>query len=459
MTSKYENYVHNNCFSICFKEFSSVKDTLFNFMFDTRCPPQVKIFIGKYFFIKVYSLYRVPEDVKTKIINALKPLIANEKNIIIKGDYIKYLDDDALIQLCQHFFENRFQDKDTYFILQLLNDQTLIKIHQTLYSEEQMLEHFIHWIDNCKVFEQKSNLLDVLLRFFSNDPDVREIHEEMKWGPSGKKTSIYGNEQNAHDEEIQASCVEVAEKLITRYRIELEKIPPPTSATPTPDPADEAEAFITSFAKKSQYNIIKTVITRAKIDNTTFGSGFQIRDVLFALLDYIKSSKHKKTIMPILIEEMDAMKDLCSSGYIARFVNVLQGFDPEYSVKISFKKQLNAVLCSKLARDMEFASEHAVAGSFDPIYKNDYINFVIQVVNKHISTMIADYGHNDIVENLIPVVKELINYSGCDIRLENLKLVNYTVVESRHNFSEKKSDEISNLASDNETVLIIDNFS
>ena len=109
------------------------------------------------------------------------------------------------------------------------------------------------------------------------------------------------------------------------------------------------------------------------------------------------------------MEEMDSMKELCASGYIVRLINVLQGFDEEYAVSISFDKQLYAVISKALADSLEHASEKIIEGSIE--MNGDYLNHVCNVVKDNLPRLLDDYG-NDVSVHLIEVMESITMYKG-----------------------------------------------
>ena len=103
------------------------------------------------------------------------------------------------------------------------------------------------------------------------------------------------------------------------------------------------------------------------------------------------------------------MKELCASGYIVRLINVLQGFDEEYAVSISFDKQLYAVISKALADSLEHASEKIIEGSIE--MNDDYLSHVCNVVKNNLPRLLDDYG-NDVSVHLIEVMESITMYKG-----------------------------------------------
>lgn len=382
--------------TITFKEdLSRVLDMIH----DDLAPDDAKLILGEWLYRKIVVFYRPkkPEEV-TNVCDGLKGPITRARNIVLKGLYIHYNNLIALRTLTEYFFLNRFPE-DEYFILQMLNDVQLIQT--TPYNE--ILSHFIRWINSTQNYDQQCNLLDVLLRHFHNEPEVMAIYEHMR-GDSSKR-NIYTDLQNAHDEDITANTIKVVHKLMTWYKEN------PFDAEP-----EGEELFVEKSAidmaledlqKIGKPRLFEEILVRAKIDNTLF-DGFSIMQVFIALCRYITCSPHATELVKRLEEEFAEMNGLCSSGYINRFINTLQGFDDEYSVKIPFKKQLHAVLLARIQEMINDADENVILGTYDPEYRRDYLDFITMVVNINFESICEQYGREDTIENLSETVKLII---------------------------------------------------
>ena len=168
--------------------------------------------------------------------------------------------------------------------------------------------------------------------------------------------------------------------------------------------------------------VCKAVITRSCIDTTSFEGKdlegnlkrFTIAQVLFALLSYIqdKDSETARTLYEILLEEMEAMMELCSSGYIARFVNVLRGFDERFEANITFEKQLYAVLSKVISDEMQKAPETTMAGSFEPIHRPEYISYIKKTIEGVIPRLYSDYGAEDVEMHLAHTLSDITGLEG-----------------------------------------------
>lgn len=397
----YSQFYKDNCMSVNFRTFSSIVSQVYTYMDDPKCPVPVKLRFGEWLFKKVYMMYKPPSDKLDAACSSLSKAIEKCNKMVPKANYLQYHNIDALNFLALYFYLHRFEDHDTYFILQLLNDVQLVKnfVQSAVLDDEQLKSHFLSWISQCDVYEQKSNLLDVLLKYYPRDPEVRRIYKEMQKGDN-----IYTNEQNVHDEDLSVSVISAMEKLMEWDRKNPAEIPPNIS------PAEYWYGYLKSRFPSNRS--IECVIERAKIDTTTFGpSGSTIYMVLFALLNYIKKSPKSRDILEVLKDELVEGKELCSSRYISAFINSLQGFDDNFSITIPFSKQLSAILSIKLAADLNKASEEVQMGSYDPEYLEAYLKFVTETLNKYLPQISKDYGEDDVRDTIGTALKGLTGHS------------------------------------------------
>ena len=409
---RYKSFYKNNCRSLDARTFSGIKDRVLEFVCKDDCPPHVRIMFGDWLFNKIWMYYKVADDKKAGLCEHLESSIDECPDTVIKGEYLHWRDVDAINLIALYFYLNPFSDKDKYFVLQLQNDVQLVKnyVQDARITDAELRRHFIAWLKASSVLEQQSNILDVLLRYYSKDADVVQIYEKMRWGGGGKGC-LYQDEQNVHDKDIQRSTIDAAEKLLKWDAEDPLAIPPETTFR------NFVSGVLYRCYPNGKRNTVDCVVERMCIDTTTFGeSSFTISELFLALLNYIGRAKDSKALFEVLMEEFEGMKALCSSGYVARLINVLQGFDEEYRVTISFEKQLYAVLSKKLAEALNKASENVVLGTMEEEHKEEYLRFVQDVVNKEIPRLCADYGADDVKVTIIGVLVSISGHSRWDYK-------------------------------------------
>jgi hypothetical protein len=261
---------------------------------------------------------------------------------------------------------------------------------------------------------------------------VVELHEEMKFGSSQRK-DVYVDDQNVHDEEIWDSVLNSAENLMkwgADHKIEEE------------NPSAWAKGLLFHrFSDPKQRAIIECCLERCCIDTTTFGSGFTIADVFFTTLNYITLSPTSEDNYPIFMEEMDNMKELCSSGYVARCINALQGQDEsgKFEIKISFSKKLHSLISMRISNEMErYSNENVILGTYDPNFRHYFLDYILSIVNAYIPFLIKENCLQDVEENICSVLKK-ITESEWMFNKDN-ETVEYKLIKTEENDTENLKD-------------------
>jgi hypothetical protein len=97
---------------------------------------------------------------------------------------------------------------------------------------------------------------------------------------------------------------------------------------------------------------IPAVFQRIMVDPSKY-EGKRLSDILLMVWNRIQINPHKEVLEHILLEEMNAMDGTCSTGYLARLLTTLAGFDDVYDVKISVRDEIKACVVARLSRTLE----------------------------------------------------------------------------------------------------------
>jgi hypothetical protein len=371
--------------------------------------------------------FKMTDESKTETCSQLAPAIEKCKNVTVKGEYLGFHDVDAVTKLAVNFFLERFNDRDKFFVLQMLNDVQLVKniVQDPRISDERMKEHFVEWLKKSPVFEQQSNLLDVLMRYYPSDREVKDIYMRMRFGKKGKG-NLYEDEQNVHDVDIQQGVHQAVGRLLEWDEKAGPLQPPPN----TPFKAFATNLLQQFTRTQREKDCARLVVERMCIDHTSFPTTvgnlsrpYCISDVFLALMNYISRSKSREDMVGPLNEEIEAMSELCSSGYPTHLMNVLRGFDERFHFNISFEKQLYAVVSHSIQTRLDKAPENVVLGSFEEEHRAEYVRFVRDIVNELIETWNQDYGEQDVKVHLASTLQSVTGLEGW--RLSNNNRVYY----------------------------------
>lgn len=439
MINEYTRFYNTSCRQLLdTRDFKFIYSRIKQYMETEECPCEQKILFGEWIFSRIYTMYRLSlEDFNFFIHNLYQP-INDCSNLILKASYLNFINFDAVMELASYFYVHRFED--SYFIVQMLNDVKLLQsiIYWDRYSKEELKYHFINWFNKCENYDSKSNLLDVLLQHYPKDIDVVNIKEQMRFDSDSNTKDIYSDKQNVHDDKITEQVSEAASNLI-EWGVENVPIDFLEEQNITIDKWIHNILFLECkdiFKNRSEElkipeselnETIHKIYTRITIDYQIFyhkKNSYRIIDVFYYLIHYIEQSEHKCELYTILLEEFFMMKDLCSSGYVARLINVLQGFDDRFYIQLSFEKQLYAALSHKLSKHFTEVDTDVIYGITDPSYANDYCSFIKTHINTYINEFTQSYTINDIY-NILPIVlKMFVEYDFVTWKIE---IINHNI--------------------------------
>lgn len=421
---KYQDFVDQLDKGIDARTFGERIKTAKQHLADPECPPEVKVIIGNWFFRRISMNYKPDESARREIARPLLPAIRKVTSIPMKGLYLNYVDTKAMNLLAKQFWSKRFPEK--YFVLQLVNDQQLIKnyLNDSEINDEVLVDHFLRWAQRTDEHTQKSNLLDILLRYYAKDPRVIAYNQKLKYGDS-KVKNIYTDAQNVHDEEISDAALKACDALLDWAS----QNPIPTSEMDAVKgkPSDwiiarlprkifgDALGFKTiASGGESPGGYLEAILNRLAIDHSTFGEyAFSMTDVVMATIHYIRSmpAELQEGRWEMLRTEMQTAAELCASGYVTRFIMALQGCDPAFSVTISEAKRIEAIVTTKFGLKLQEAPENVIAGSYNAQHAVAYRDACVRYLNEIIRS-IEDVDVGTLNETVCKIAEEATGLKG-----------------------------------------------
>lgn len=232
--------------------------------------------------------------------------------------------------------------------------------------------------------ENRDELLKRIRRI-SNPMDPR-VEQPMNSRP---QVTIYSDSQNVHNSTLNKSVISVAKTLVKTYKEIIE--------------ADEKNVFENILNELVLlYPDKKKIITQGfqfisesvfKIDEIT------LPKLLIAIWLFIINSTNKKDLECRLLEELNEMKGKCTTGYIARLVNVIQGYtdDKNLQIRISDKDQCRAVVRSYLMKKLSECQDEKIIDTLTENADNpEYIRFIRKVVSERLIVWKQDYGEESL---------------------------------------------------------------
>lgn len=218
--------------------------------------------------------------------------------------------------------------------------------------------------------------------------------------PKVTKT-VYNDSQNVHNTKINQSVLKIAKKLVNQYS-DLLKL----------DNCNDMLQNIKNILLNkypSHSNDIMESIKYIQESTATFGVGITLQDTFKAVWLWIHDSEHITELEKRFVEEIKEMKGYCTTGHLARLVNVVQGFteDDTLTIKISEKDQCIAVVKTFLNKKLKDCNdENVIEQIIDG--GEDYKKFIRESIKEKLLDWIDEYG-KDILKYLPTVVNNFAN--------------------------------------------------
>lgn len=224
--------------------------------------------------------------------------------------------------------------------------------------------------DTNNAYNTRADCADMLIKF--GNEQFRKYGEELIYelGKNGKQVkTIYDNAQNAHMLSVEKS-VETALCFLA------------TIQTKRVNDSNINFAYIENEIKKLKNSeLIEIALNRINLDRAQYGeTHMTLCSTLIKLWSYIQTHAHRETLENRLIEELEHMAGVCSSGLITNLVNSISGFG-DFEMKISFEDQIIANFIGRMNarlksyKDVDDVLEEII--SRDGSLRKKYNQFII----------------------------------------------------------------------------------
>lgn len=198
--------------------------------------------------------------------------------------------------------------------------------------------------------------------------------------------TIYTNKQNVHESTIDEHVKNFIIKLGGIDTIDNQKGDKFTTF-------EDIVEWINNYIKNTKYsNDINKVISslmRIKIDQLIYPGSQTLSTIFVKIAIKIQLHNQKELLTTRLIEELIDMEDTCSSGHVARLVNVFSGID-DFNINIGYKKQIQGNISgrlNKLINDIEDENhKYAILEELINTEPSDRIQF-LNFFKKHIGNI------------------------------------------------------------------------
>jgi hypothetical protein len=269
----------------------------------------------------------------------------------------------------------------------------------------------------------RADACDILLQYGGDK--ARESAQTALYvlgGGDRSRNNIFKNKQNVHVRSIEESVERIVNDLSTYH--------PSSGIYYTFDKAREAIMKIVSTNDTNDKNDehlkkeVEGALIRISIDRAVYGnSNMTLTSTLAKIWTYIQDSEHRSELENRLIEELVEANNKCSSGYAARLVNTLSGYDEKMSIKISFEDQIIANLEGRLNKAILELSEEDEMDNVLSEMSLPVINYhlrgnFLKFFREHIS-VIREEMYQEFREHMEDIDydfyfrKAIIHYEGC----------------------------------------------
>jgi hypothetical protein len=130
-----------------------------------------------------------------------------------------------------------------------------------------------------------------------------------------------------------------------------------------PEEIEKEISLLLLNAPVGKTEAIAAALDRIREDKSAYGydgAAFTMSQLFYAVVMYIKSEAAKEAqseLQKRLYEELEESGGKCGTGHVVRLLNVLQGFEPEYEMKLPIKDEIYARLSILAQRHMEQSPE------------------------------------------------------------------------------------------------------
>ena len=234
----------------------------------------------------------------------------------------------------------RFLEYEPLFMYRVLACQYLFQKCDPSNTMIETIESFLlKTVEDVSLNEDlRADACDILLQYGTEDARNSARNALFVLGGGNRtKNNIFTNKQNVHVRAIEESVQKIIGMLSTYHPQNGKVYDFETVKT-------EIKEKIESYKNKELFEKeVEGALIRISIDRAVYGnSNMTLSTILSKIWTYIQDSEYVEELEGRLIEELVESDNKCSSGYAARLVNTLSGYDDEMSISISFEDQITA---------------------------------------------------------------------------------------------------------------------
>lgn len=224
--------------------------------------------------------------------------------------------------------------------------------------------------------------------------------EEIKPPPKIIKT-VYDDKQNVHNSKINQTVINSAIQLCKDYYLPEEE---------QNHVLAQIEGILINKYPKHRALIID-FIHYLRENTSTFGSAnITLAQTFISLWLFIVDHNHRQDLELRLLEELKDMNGQCSTGHVARLINVVQGYTDKYTIQISNHEQCKAVISQYLTNILsECKDERILDGILDG--NDEFVKYIREKVSLRLLEWKETYG----ADSLNRIAKTINSYCGTEV--------------------------------------------
>lgn len=359
-----------------------------------------KLDIGTHIIWNSYNQNQI-DAVYDKIVEISNDRLYNNKirsnaiDILMRSNNKKYMDN-SVVLLERLRQEERKQEN--------IND-----IHKIRRKINNLKQHVVH---NPFMMQDENDI--ELQHVLMNQIRNLQMRENDIIANQNRRASVYNDTQNVHNSEINDSVINIASSLVNNKSVPSDMF----------NIDEELKKYYPEYENHKEQ--INASLERIKNEQTKFKDGITIPMVFDKIVGIIASSIHKPELVKRLGEELYEMNGLCSTGHMARIVNVIQGFNDipeELKIKINPKDEIYANIQSYISSEIQKSDNYDQLMD-DMMDTGDnhkrFVNFVSEKMRNKVKELRKDYnGIIDETTLMLNIEDSLMNYlkSEADVKM------------------------------------------
>lgn len=307
-------------------------------------------------------------------------------------------------------------------------------------EESIIAELNVMFADPLTTYEEKSDIADIMLhtRFRARGmemldelrrlDDLRRDNVNPERPREPLRDNVYNDAQNVHNHTINDGSIQACLRLINLVGKRTANL-------------DECQQILLGLFPNQRDGIL-LALDRIQVDVVMFAGVFSLRMLYNALWVFILDERDDETIASMarrLGEEVLEARNYCSTGYMARMINSIQGFDipKELTVTISADAQAKAVIQTTLDKALLEAPVDimdAMIGRGEQ--QRPFIDFVVNTINQ--AALHREYG--DIIFDVMIETVRKYTYTDADKWKLTDKVLSFLTILTRPDWHYSDSD-------------------